>query len=236
MAGTADDLTTPEWLLLSAARIYVIGFARSQATAERLIVNHLRGEWDSFAPLRRRYAECVGYRGELEPVPSSGQFWCEYPHVGITVDIDWQASTARRRVPGETDCTLHFVQVHRADLDAILRAIGLMAPAQPSEPAPPPPPPPPPPQPVRLSPSRRPLRPSPPPALGAKDLSARRDPSPSKPSLLTCERFIEDAVRNYPQRSNESELEYKKRLFQHAGGQWKWRTFRNRWSEYRKKS
>jgi hypothetical protein len=141
MAGTADDFNTAsEWLLLSAARIHVIGYTRSQSAAERLLLNHLRGDGGSFV-LRRRYHECIGHRGQFEPIPSSDQFWREYPQLGITVDIDWHASTARRRAPArspswpavlgpepDTDCTLHVVQVHRADLDAILQAIGLLAP------------------------------------------------------------------------------------------------------------
>jgi hypothetical protein len=70
-------------------------------------------------------------------------------------------------------------------------------------------------------------------AMAAEVSPARRNPSPPKPT--TCERFIDLAMRDYPQQSGETERAYKARLFARAGSQWTRKTFDNLWSGRRKK-
>jgi hypothetical protein len=74
--------------------------------------------------------------------------------------------------------------------------------------------------------------------LAAKDRLARWDPLPSKPanpSPLTCDRFIDRAIQDHPQQPDETEHEYKDRLFRYASGRWMRKTFDNLWSERKRK-
>jgi hypothetical protein len=146
MAGTNDDNTTSsvpaaDLLLLGGAVSLIVQHTHcSERAAKKLIEDYLSGRGLGTAPrLRRRYASAEGHRGQFEPNGQRDAFYMADPQRRIFVDYDYEASTVRRRAPRrlspswptqlmgpEPDCTLHFFQLHRGDLEEILQVMGLM--------------------------------------------------------------------------------------------------------------
>jgi hypothetical protein len=163
MAGTNDDNTTcsvpaADLLLLGGSLSLIVQHTHcSERAAKKLIEDYLSGRGLSAAPrLRRRYASAEGHRGQFEPNGQRDAFYMADPQRRIFVDYDYEASTVRRRAPRrlspswptqlmgpepDTDCTLHFFQLHRGDLEEILQVMGLMPRPTLAEPPSPPRPP-----------------------------------------------------------------------------------------------
>jgi hypothetical protein len=108
MAGTSEDNTTAnvwllpatDWLLLSNALAFVTQYTRSEKAAKKLIVDQLCGRGTGYGRrLRHRCPFAEGHQGDFEPTTDSDEFWREHPERAITVEIDWEASSIRRRAP-----------------------------------------------------------------------------------------------------------------------------------------